>query len=135
MAGKESERYRLLFADKSNIECIDLTLSTPEIKADVIVSSMAMHHIDDVSALLRTFTNMLTPGGYIALADLDTEPGTFHPDNTGIYHFGFNREWFAGELEKVGFKNIDIRTAYTIERPNAEGAMVSYPIFLISGNL
>lgn len=124
-------------ADINNIEvlCLDITQSTPDIKADVIVSSMALHHVEDVDSLLKTFTAMLNPGGYLALADLDTEPGTFHPDNTGIYHFGFNREWFIELLLLLGYKNVTTKIAYIIERPDSDGATRNYPIFLISGCL
>jgi 2-polyprenyl-3-methyl-5-hydroxy-6-metoxy-1,4-benzoquinol methylase len=124
-------------ADINNIEvlCLDITQSTPDIKADVIVSSMALHHVEDVSSLLKTFTAMLNPGGYLVLADLDTEPGTFHTDNTGIYHFGFDREWFTEQLLTLGYKNVVTKTAHTLERPDADGIMRSYTIFLISGCL
>ena len=39
---------------------------------------MTMHHIEDVSALVRTFRGMLKPGGWLAPVDLDTEDGSFH---------------------------------------------------------
>lgn len=122
-------------AEIGNIDvlCMDITQSAPDIKADVIVSSMALHHVEDVAYLLKTFTAMLNPDGYLAIADLDTEPGTFHPDKTGIHHFGFDRTWFTGQLQALGYKNVTTKAAYTVERPDVDGIMRSYPIFLISG--
>jgi 2-polyprenyl-3-methyl-5-hydroxy-6-metoxy-1,4-benzoquinol methylase len=121
--------------DNINAMCFDITQETPVLKADVIVSSMALHHVEDIPSLLKIFTSMLNSNGYIALADLDTEPGTFHPDNTGIHHFGFDRDWLTSQLESLGFNNINISTVYNVERPDKDGKMVNYPIFLISGSI
>ncbi len=118
-----------------DVHCINLAESIPNLKVDVIVSSMALHHVDNLHALLAVFVKLLKSGGYVALADLDTEDGTFHQDNTGIHHFGFDREWFAGQLKILGFKNIKSNTAVTIERPDANGSTKKYPVMLISGHL
>ena len=42
---------------------------------DGVISSMTLHHIRDVEALLRKFHAMVRPGGFIALSDLDKEDG------------------------------------------------------------
>ena len=39
---------------------------------------MVMHHVADVAGLVRSMTQQLATGGYVALADLDVEDGTFH---------------------------------------------------------
>src|SRR5512135_1442006 len=44
----------------------------------LITSSMALHHVRDVPALVAEFTPLLVPHGHVALADLDVEDGTFH---------------------------------------------------------
>ena len=63
----------------------------PAAAFDLIVSSMVLHHISDVPEALRRLRPCLRPGGWIALADLDTEDGTFHSDSTGVFHHGFDR--------------------------------------------
>ena len=35
---------------------------------------------------------MLNDNGVIAIADLDIEDGNFHIEDTGVFHFGFERK-------------------------------------------
>ena len=83
---------------------------------------------EDTNALVRSFAEHLKPGARIALADLDSENGTFHPaDAQGIYHHGFDRGEFQSILESNGFKDVNFVTAHTV---NKEGK--TYPIFLVT---
>ena len=59
---------------------------------DLIVSAMAMHHVEDTDLLIQRFAEHLKPGARVALADLDAEDGSFHPEDAeGIFHAGFDR--------------------------------------------
>lgn len=94
--------------------------------ADAIMSAMAMHHVEDTAALLRALFAHLSPGGQVALADLDREDGTFHPPGVeGVFHHGFDRDVLAARMREAGFVDVVIDTACTIEK---EGR--SYMIFL-----
>lgn len=77
-------------------------------KFHLIVSVMALHHIPDTLGLFRKWHEWLHPGGAVALVDLDKEPGTFHSDNTGVFHFGFDRTELKDALADTGFKHINI---------------------------
>jgi 2-polyprenyl-3-methyl-5-hydroxy-6-metoxy-1,4-benzoquinol methylase len=104
---------------------LELPLDT---RFDLIVSAMAMHHVEDTNALVHSFAEHLKPGARIALADLDAEDGTFHPaDAQGVYHNGFERGEFQAILERNGFKDVNFVTAHTV---NKEGK--TYPIFLVT---
>lgn len=92
---------------------------------DLIVSSMTLHHIADVSALFRQFAQDLSPGGQVALADLDEEDGSFHEDMTGVHHKGFPREQIKAWLEEAGFLEIWLETATVTSKEGSD-----YPIFL-----
>jgi len=98
------------------------------LKFDGIVSSMTIHHIEDTEAMLQKMYALLTPKGFIALADLDSEKGDFHSDNTGVFHFGFDREVLVELAQKVGFKEVTMVDANTINKPQA-----SYGVFLLLG--
>ncbi len=113
---------------------LDLTTSPPpDGQFDLIFSSMALHHITDVAGIVRTFFSMLVPGGWVALADLDAEDGTFHsPDVPGVEHHGFDRKTVEGWLRAAGFADVSTRTAYTVERER-DGKQRRYPIFLATG--
>jgi tRNA (cmo5U34)-methyltransferase len=100
---------------------------------DVVVSSMAMHHIADTGALLRSFFSMLVPKGRIALADLDRERGDFHSDNTGVQHFGFDRDQLEALAAAAGFDEVATRTAYRMTKTTAAGIEREFPLFLLTG--
>ena len=73
------------------LEIIEMDLSKTKLdrKFDGIMSSMTMHHVEDIENMFIDFHNMLNENGFIAIADLDKEDGTFHKEDTGVFHFGF----------------------------------------------
>jgi len=104
-------------------------LETPLEKSfDLIISAMAMHHVEDTEKLARTFAQHLKPGSRIALADLDTEDGSFHPPETeGVFHHGFDRGALQGVLERCGFTDVEFKTALEATKEDR-----SYPIFFVT---
>jgi len=98
---------------------------------DLIASSMAIHHVEDTARLLGLFHRLLAPGGRIALADLDREDGTFHSDNGGVYHFGFERRDLAALAEGAGFRDAACDLVHTVTRER-EGVNREYGIILLS---
>jgi predicted TPR repeat methyltransferase len=107
---------------------IDILTTPLPHQVDLIVSAMAMHHIEDTDRLLQAFADHLAPGGKIALADLDAEDGSFHPPDTeGVYHLGFDRNVLRSQLEAHGFSDIDFTTAVEVDRDAKR-----YPVFLVT---
>ncbi len=104
----------------------------PPAEFDLIVSSLTLHHVRDVAALLRHLRETLKPDGRIAIADLDTEDGSFHPDKTGVYHFGFDRKALCRLIESAGFTNCEALDAHTFPKPDAAGLLRQYSIFLVT---
>ncbi|MCP4136472.1 MAG: class I SAM-dependent methyltransferase [bacterium] len=104
--------------------------SEPGESYDIIVSSMTLHHIKDTENAVKKWFAMLNPGGQIGIADLDKEDGSFHPDNSGVEHFGFDREDLARVFQDAGFKNVSTKIVYEMKRPDKDR---KYPIFLITG--
>ncbi|MEY4504715.1 MAG: hypothetical protein RL154_1011 [Pseudomonadota bacterium] len=96
--------------------------------ANIIISTMTFHHLDNITNVISKFYEALTPNGFAAIADLDTEDGTFHDDgNDGVKHFGFDRDYIIDILKNCSFGNINAETAKTITKNNKE-----YSIFLIT---
>ncbi len=102
----------------------------PDAQYDLIYSSMTMHHVDDVPALLKTLADHVKPGGRVALADLDAEDGGFHSEAKGVVHHGFARETFGNWLREAGFADVQFSTAFIVRREGEGGAAQDYPIFL-----
>lgn len=82
----------------------------------LITSAMALHHIPEIVPLLTSLRRLLHPGGWVALADLETEDGSFHDNQTGVFHHGFSREELEGFLAQAGFTSIAIRRATTMRK-------------------
>lgn len=119
----------------ANIEPVLLDLEDPAAApptVDAIVSSMTLHHVRDIPRLARIFWSMLKPGGRIALADLSTEAGNFHSDNTGVHHFGFDADWLCATFAAAGFADAHTAIAYTVRKQVAPGEIKDFPILLLT---
>ena len=108
---------------------LDLTHdSLPAERYDLILTLMTLHHVADVTRLLRAFHDLLRPGGWLGIADLDQEDGSFHgPDFTG--HNGFDRAALRAQLVDAGFGGVDFSTCYVMKKATAQG-LREYPLFL-----
>jgi 2-polyprenyl-3-methyl-5-hydroxy-6-metoxy-1,4-benzoquinol methylase len=110
-----------------NAVCQDITSNPLNNQFDLIISALALHHVENTNNLISTFAAHLKIGAKVALVDLDKEDGSFHPPNTnGVFHFGFDRAELHILLEKNGFKDIEFHTAYTMNKNDKH-----YPLFLV----
>jgi cyclopropane fatty-acyl-phospholipid synthase-like methyltransferase len=98
-------------------------------KFDLIISSMTLHHIQDINALFSKLYELLNDNGYIAIADLDSEDGTFHSEDTGVCHYGFDRDEISQIAKDAGFKDIQIETASIINKPHRD-----FSLFLLTAS-
>jgi tRNA (cmo5U34)-methyltransferase len=95
-------------------------------KFDIIYNQMVFHHVTSVDAIIKKFYALLNPGGYLAIADLFSEDGSFHGPGVDV-HLGFDPAGLARSLKKTGFKNANYKNAFTIKRDNG----IEYPVFLL----
>lgn len=100
-------------------------------KFDVIYSLMALHHVNNVQAVLQKFSNILDLKGSIIIGDLVDEDGNFHayPENQDV-HFGFDRKELELMLYKAGLKLVTYNIFHEIIRDN-EGTPKEYPLFVM----
>jgi 2-polyprenyl-3-methyl-5-hydroxy-6-metoxy-1,4-benzoquinol methylase len=99
---------------------------------DLIVSSMTLHHVHDTAGLFRQWYSLLMPNGRVFFSDLDAEDGSFHSDNTGVFHHGFDRVKLRNLLNIVGFRDIRDTTASTFIKEVAGAGKREFSVFLIS---
>jgi 2-polyprenyl-3-methyl-5-hydroxy-6-metoxy-1,4-benzoquinol methylase len=100
-------------------------------RVDLIISQMVLHHISDIVNIIRKFHGMLNPGGFLAIADLYSEDGSFHGEGfTG--HNGFNPDELSHIIAELGFKNISHRECFVMHKVIAEGMTKQFRLFLLT---
>jgi SAM-dependent methyltransferase len=97
----------------------------------LVISSMTLHHVSDTAFLFKQWYDLLLPGGILCAADLDTEDGSFHLNNTGVFHLGFDREQLRTLMQKVGFRDVRAVTAATVARDIKGKGKWEFPVFLM----
>jgi SAM-dependent methyltransferase len=100
----------------------DLTTERLDGAYDVVWSSMALHHVRDLDALLRSVAGLLVGGGRLCIADLDQDrDGAFHADKPDFDgHHGFDRQRLAEKLARAGFADVSFVAATTILKDDRE---------------
>jgi ubiquinone/menaquinone biosynthesis C-methylase UbiE len=111
-----------------NMTPLELDLTTDPPPADrfqLVYSLMTLHHVPNTSKILRDFCTLLEPGGYLCIADLDKEDGSFH--GVGFDgHSGFDHGELCQKLMLAGFTNIHFTTCYEMVKAERH-----YPLFLM----
>ncbi len=135
-----SEGMLAVLADKiqaaraDNMHPVRLDLATdplPTERFDLVYSLMVLHHIPDTATILQRFYDVLNPGGWLAVVDLDREDGSFHADRAAQVHHGFERPALQAMAEAAGFAQVRFSTVYEIEKTSA-GRTRTYPLFLMT---
>lgn len=115
------------------VRTVQLDLETQEAAPDRyhgVASLQALHHIDDVGRAIARLAAMLRPGGWLALADLDAEDGSFHTGHHGVRpaHHGFRRDQLRTWMTSAGLVDIDFSTPVVLHKNDRD-----YSIFLVVG--
>jgi len=109
---------------------LDLLIDpAPAQKFDLIVTAMTLHHVPDTNHILRVFHDILSPGGYLCIADLDQEDGSFHGPEVDVHH-GFDQADLGRRTALAGFSDPQFQTVFTITKERETGAQ-DYPVFLM----
>ena len=85
-----------------------------------------------IEPVLRAFRELLLPGGTLCIADLDTEPGSFHaPEVAPHVHHGFDREMLKRQLCAAGFVQPRDTTVMTFKKRVSDDREEEFSVFLI----
>jgi len=95
---------------------------------DLACTLMTLHHVPDTDGVLAQFHAALRPGGYLCVADLDAEDGSFHGEGFDG-HNGFDRTDFGRRMERAGFGDVRFSTAFEVVKGEAARKR-RYPVFL-----
>jgi 2-polyprenyl-3-methyl-5-hydroxy-6-metoxy-1,4-benzoquinol methylase len=117
-------------AHHMNAVCLDLEKEDYSGAFDIIYTQMVLHHVLNIELILGKFHSLLRKGGYLAIADLYSEDGSFHgSDFNG--HKGFDMEELSSILKGKGFINIKHKHCYNLKKDIASGELKDFPIFLL----
>jgi ubiquinone/menaquinone biosynthesis C-methylase UbiE len=124
------EKISLSGAANMSLVQLDLTEDPlPVQRFDVIYTMMTLHHVPDTDKILRDFFELLKTPGYLCVADLDKEDGSFHgPRFDG--HAGFDREVLGESARMAGFHSIRFTTVHELVKETGDEKKV-FPIFLM----
>ena len=91
---------------------------------------MTLHHVPDTAHILTVFHDLLNPGGYLCIADLDQEDGSFHGIEVDVHH-GFDRAELGRRTADAGFSDVQFQTVFSIAKARESGTR-DYPVFLMT---
>ncbi len=117
----------------TNMHPVRLDLLTDPLPAEryaLTYSLMVLHHVHNTHEILSKFYDILAPKGYLIVADLDKEDGSFHTDGSTDVHKGFDRGELKRGVESSGFENVNFSTVYEIKK-QINGTEKSFPVFLM----
>jgi len=104
-----------------------MTDPPPGDRVDIVFSLMTFHHIPDTRKILGDLFATLASPGYLCIADLDSEDGSFH--GAGFSgHNGFDRGALADAARSAGFTNVRFSSVFTISKGQPPR---DYPVFLM----
>ena len=97
MVNATQEKIQAAAAKNMKSLFVDLEKEDFTCEFDIIYNQMALHHVCNIDSILGKFHFLLSKGGYLAIADLYKEDGSFHGE-------GFN-----------GHNGFDIKTPHIIQ--------------------
>ena len=109
----------------------DLEKETPDGSFDLIFNQMVLHHIENIESIFDKFYHLLQNGGFLAIADLYTEDGSFHGEGFNG-HLGFDPAELTEKLTKTGFKDVKFEQCFVVKRVISEVETRVYPVFLLT---
>jgi ubiquinone/menaquinone biosynthesis C-methylase UbiE len=97
---------------------------------DLIFSSMAFHHVSDITNTISTFHKILLNSGYVVISDLKKEDGSFHAPDV-VPHNGFDLEELRDIFVKCGFSVNKIYVYNRIIKQITSGENKEYEQFIL----
>lgn len=101
---------------------------------DLVMGQLALHHMGDVAAVVRRCAELLKPGGWVALVDLDRDrDGAFHASVHDFHgHDGFTRDDVQKWLTEAGLVDVATTDAGAVTK-EVDGGTRDFPMFLATG--
>ncbi len=121
-------------ANADKMKAIRFDLESEEWKEnrfDLIITQMVLHHVSDTENIIRKFHSLLNQAGYLAIADLYPEDGSFHGEGFSG-HKGFDPESLSLLIRRTGFADIKTDKCFVISKKINETTVKEFDVFLIT---
>lgn len=125
-------KEKIASSDIRNMTVMKLDLITdslPRERFQLIYTLMTLHHLLYTDKIFRYFYTLLDVPGYLCVADLDTEDGSFHGTDF-LGHKGFERNELVKKAQEIGFQKIRFTTIFKMTRGVGESRK-DYSLFLM----
>lgn len=116
-----------VFGSDVRVETLDGAFEGADGEIDVVVSMMALHHVDDLPDTLTRLYTGLRPGGRLAVIDLERDVDASFHDPGFAGHHGFDRGPLAELLGGAGF--VDVLFGHCLAVPKHDR---TYDLFLVT---
>ena len=107
-----------------NVRTLPLDLSSgaiPNLRFDIVCTLMTLHHIPNTDAVLDAFWRLVSSRGFVCIADLDREDGSFHGAGF-VGHKGFERIDLGARLVRTGFRDVQFETIFDVKKMTGPGS-------------
>ena len=125
---------KVMMSKSENLKVVKVDLEHENLSAgpfDLIFSQMVLHHVGDIEVITKKFHDLLNPGGYLAIADLFSEDGSFHGEGFNG-HLGFDPANLSSLLANCGFTGMSHRKVYVIDKKISENMSKKFDVFLMT---
>ena len=127
-------KEKIQVADIKNFDPLLIDLLEEDINLpmqDVVYTLMALHHMPDIKKTLKTFNSIIKQNGYLCIADLVKEDGSYHAHESDFNEQnGFDRKELTEVLLNNNFNVVFYNVCYVIERV-VDNEVKKYPLFLM----
>lgn len=100
---------------------------------NVVFTAMALHHVQNVSAVLKNCCSIMAPGSVFYWIDLIEEDGSFHSADEEIGHKGFSQEDVEAYFSGAGFELVEYSIFHKLNREINSGEFRDFPLFIATG--
>jgi tRNA (cmo5U34)-methyltransferase len=119
--------------ETKNLKALNFDLEHAEFndgKFDLIFTQMVLHHVTDIDTIINKFSKLLTPGGYLAIADLYIEDGSFHGEGFKG-HNGFDIKLLSDQIMNPGYEIFSLKKCFVINKKISDTITKQFDVFLL----
>lgn len=131
LAQVDAKIYRQQVRNAATLPLIDDQSTLPQ-RYNGIVTLLTLHHIPAYERTVEVLANHLSANGWLAIADIDTEDGSFHDAGIEVPHTGIDRQQLRHIFCRIGLTQIQESTPYIVKRCR-ENIWKEFPVFLMTG--